>query len=92
MINSRVPDFANKSHAGMSRWFDEMSRRGLLFHPEDKPADIVDIVTGKPVFTERECARLDAILGEMFDRFGNDVCETAYPIFMKAAGISRTIQ
>lgn len=92
MIASRVPDFANKTHAGLSRWFDEVSLRGLLFHPEDRPADIADIVTGEPLFTERECADLDVILGEMFDCFGNDVCETAYPIFMKAAGFPRTDQ
>lgn len=92
MIASRVPSFCNKSHAGMARWFDEMSLRGLLFHPEDRPTDIVDIATGDPFFTEYECSDLDAILGEMFDRFGNDVCDTAYPIFMKAAGLPRMTQ
>lgn len=86
MIVSRVPGFANKSRAGMSRWFGEMSLRGLLFHPEDRPADIIDIATGEPFFTEKECDKLDAILGEMFDRFGSDVCESAYPVFMKTAG------
>lgn len=92
MIASRVPDFVNKSQTGMSRWFNEMSLRGLLFPPEDQPADIVDIATDEPFFTERECTKLDAILGEMFDRYGNEVCETAYPIFMKAAGLTRMNQ
>jgi hypothetical protein len=92
MIASRVPNFANKSRAGMSRWFDEMSLRGLMSHPEDRPADIVEAVTGEPLFTKQECTKLDVILSEMFDHFGNDVCEAAYPIFMKAVGLSRTNQ
>lgn len=87
MQTSRIPDFANKSREGMSIWFTETTLRGLLFHPEDRPCDIITIATGVPTFTPDECAKLDRILGEMFDMFGDDVCEAAYPIFMKEAGI-----
>lgn len=52
MTASRIPDFADNSTAGMSCWSDEMSQRSLLFHPEDSPADIVDIATGESFFTE----------------------------------------
>lgn len=85
----RIPDFANKSREGMSRWFSEMSLRGLLFHPEDKPCDIISNASGEPLFQSDECTKLDAIMAEMFDRFGDEVCETACPIFMKAAGFPR---
>lgn len=87
MNASRIPDFANKSREGMSIWFAEMSLRGLLFHPEDAPSDIFTIATNERAFTPDECIELDGIMAEMFELFGDGVCETAYPIFMKDAGI-----
>lgn len=90
MHSSRIPDFANKSREGMSRWFSEMSLRGLLFHPEDRPNDIISIATCEKFFHSDECAKLEAIMAEMFDRFGDDVCEVAYPVFVHAAGMPRS--
>jgi len=86
MHSSRIPDFANKSREGMSRWFSEMSLRGLLFHPEDRPCDIINNASGEPLFQPDECTKVDAIMVEMFGRLGDEVCETAYPVFMKASG------
>lgn len=87
MKASRIPDFANKSREGMSTWFAEMSLRGLLFHPEDAPRDIITITTNERTFTTEECVKLDGIMAEMFAMFGDDVCETAHPIFMKCMGL-----
>lgn len=89
MNTTRIPDFANKTREGMSVWFSKMALRGLLFHPEDRPSDIINTTTCKPVFKSDECAKLDSIMADMFGRFGNDVCEIAYPVFMKAAGFPR---
>jgi len=90
MHASRIPDFTNKSREGMSRWFSEMSLRGLLFHPEDRPGDMIRIATGEKLFSPDECAKLDTIMAEMFDKFGDDVCELAYPVFMHTAGLPRS--
>lgn len=87
METSRIPDFANKSREGMSRWFSEMALRGLLFHPEDRPRDIISIETDERTFTRNECLKLDGIMAEMFERFGDGVCEAAYPVFMKQMGL-----
>lgn len=87
MKTSRIPEFANKSSEGMTRWFSEMALRGLLFHPEDRPRDIITIDTGKRAFTRGECARLDSIITEMFDQFGSEVCAAAYPVFMNQMGL-----
>ncbi|MGB5852987.1 MAG: hypothetical protein WBG85_11910 [Rhodanobacter sp.] len=87
MDASRIPQLANKSRAGMSIWFAEMSLRGLSFHPEEAPNSIITIATNERAFTPDECAELDGIMAQMFGLFGDDVCETAYPISMKAAGI-----
>jgi hypothetical protein len=87
MHASRIPDFVNKSVEGMSNWFAEMSLRGLLFHPEDTPESICTIATDERTFSAGECTKLDGIMCEMFALFGDDVCETCYPIFMRAAGL-----
>lgn len=83
---NRIPNFANKTQGGMKRWFTEMAIRGLIFHPEEKPSDIVSATTGRPFFNSPECSKLDAIMAEMRERFGEEMIETVYPIFMKAAG------
>jgi hypothetical protein len=87
MNPSRIPAFAHKSREGMSAWFAEMSLRGLLFHPEDAPSSIITFATNEHAFTPDECVELDGIMAEMFEIFGDGVCETAYPIFMKVVGI-----
>lgn len=84
---SRIPDFANRSREGMSRWFSEMALRGLLFHPEDRPRDIINLETHKRTFTRGECVKLDGIMADMFERFGDGVCAAAYPVFMKQMGL-----
>ena len=86
MNASRIPDFANKSRAGMSTWFADMALRGLLFHPEDASSSIYTTTTGDRAFTPDECSKLDGIMTDMFSRFSDDVIEVCYPIFMKAAG------
>lgn len=91
MQTQRIPNFSNKSREGMSQWFTAMSSRGLLFHPEDAPDSIVDVTTGQPVFQSAECAKLAIIMADMFNRFGDDVCETTYPILMKTSGFARTL-
>lgn len=87
MQTTRVPDFASKSHESMSRWFGEMALRGLLFHPEDAPDSVIKGDTGELLFTKDECAKLDRIMGQMFAKFGDGVCEAAYPVFMRQAGL-----
>lgn len=87
MHASRIPDFANKTHEGMSHCFAEMSLRGLLFHPEDAPSDIYTIATNERAFTADECIKLDGLMAEMLVLFGDGVCEAAYPNFMKCMGL-----
>ncbi|GEM_PF-784322 len=92
MQTSRIPDFANKTREGMSRWFSEMALRGLLFHPEDAPDSIISGATGGHLFSKDECAKLDGILGEMFTKFGDGVIEACYPVYMKLAGLGGNLR
>lgn len=86
MNESRIPEYSNKTFDGMLTWFAEMSVRELLFHPEDRPEDIVTIADGEPFFSDIECQQINIILGSMFEQFGDGVCDAAYPVFMKRMG------
>jgi hypothetical protein len=87
MTESKIPEYTNNSFDGMLAWFAEMSVRELLFHPEDRPEDIVIIANGEPMFSSTECQQINMILETMYEQFGDMVCEAAYPIFMKRMGL-----
>ena len=84
---SRIPDWEDRSFDGMLKWFSELSVRDLLFHPDDDPGDLVDIGTGKLIFSRAEARHLRGTVAEMFDQHGDQVYEAAYPIFMNKMGI-----
>ncbi len=86
MQKNRIPQLTENTFDGMLWWFAEMSKRDLLFHPDDAPDQIVNINTGAPTFSPDECTTLEAVISRMFNEFGDEVHAAAYPIFMKAAG------
>ncbi len=75
---SRIPQPLNNSYSSMNDWFSMMQANGLLFHPEDRAGDIVEIVSGRPLFSTEECAELDQIIDAMFETHGEKVCDVAY--------------
>jgi len=87
MNDSRIPEYVGSTFDDMLTWFAEMSVRELLFHPEDRPQDIINIANGEPFFSEYECSKLTTILSSMYEQFGDDVCNAAYPIFMNRMGL-----
>jgi hypothetical protein len=84
---SRIPGYDCTHPDGMLSWFCEMSARNLIFHPEDVPRDIRAVATGRRTFTDRECAELEFILADMFERHGDAVCETAFRVIAARTGI-----
>ena len=85
-MESRIPAYDSANADGMLMWFAEMSARGLLFHPEEDPAEIVRIGTGERTFTDIEADRVRCILGSMFTEHGDETISACYPIFMRAVG------
>lgn len=83
---SRIPKWTNHNFDGMLMWFSEMSVRGLLFHPDDDPSEIVSIANGSRLFSEAEAAELRSTVAEMFEINGNDVYEAGLPIFRATIG------
>lgn len=84
---SRIPDPVNNSITAMDSWFSTMYASGLLFHPEDCANDIIEIASGKPLFTSDECDRLENILDTMFENHGDKVCDVAYKYICKSISI-----
>lgn len=85
---SRIPKLNDTTFDSALLWFSEMQCCGLLFHPEDDPATIVEIANDIPVFTDSEVQELRFLISELDENLGHEkVIEAAYPIFMNAAGI-----
>jgi hypothetical protein len=84
---SRIPEWKEKGFDGMLIWFSEMSVRGLLFHPDDDPAEIVSIRDGHSrLFSDMEAAKLRGLIDEMFEINGDEVYKAGLPIFRAAIG------
>ena len=85
-MENRIPAYDSANPDGMQTWFAEMSVRGLLFHPEEDPAEIIRIGTWERSFTDSEADQIRGILGGMFAEHGDETISTCYPIFMLATG------
>lgn len=83
---SRIPKLSSTNFDGALLWFSEMQTRGLIFHPDDDPDEIVNICDWQKKFSESEVFELRFLINELFNTLGDDVYEAAYPIFMKAIG------
>ncbi|CAM8624624.1 hypothetical protein RAE19_09505 [Rhodoferax sp. TBRC 17660] len=84
---SRIPSLPNKSFFAMNRWFYKMQQAGLLYHPDERAEDIVDIETGAPTFDPVECELLDAMIDQMFEVHGDKVYDVCIKHVHKAMGI-----
>ncbi|MEQ1592596.1 MAG: hypothetical protein ABL892_09435 [Thiobacillaceae bacterium] len=86
-IQSRIPKLQDATFDGALLWFAEMQCSRLLFHPEDDPADIIEIASGERSFSDGEVQELRFLLDELEAALGHDrVIEAAYPIFMTSFG------
>lgn len=71
-IARRLPEFTDKSPAGIDHWFAEIADAGLLFHPDDDPDEIFMIGTNEKTFGPQEATSLRHTMGEMFSIAGDD--------------------
>ena len=83
---SRIPQWSEHNFDGMLIWFSEMSVRGLLYHPDDDPDEIVSIANGRKLISNEEAAELRLTVAEMFVLKGDEVYEAGAPIFRAAIG------
>lgn len=85
---ARIPEVPNSSYFAMNRWFYKMYRAGLLYNVDDPAETIVEIVSGKPVFTAEECEKLNQAVDVMLEKHGDKVYEVGLRYFHKALGIT----
>ena len=87
-IQSRIPKLNDVSFDGALMWFSELHCQGLLFHPEDDPAEIIRISDNVKVFSANEVTELRFLLDSLETGIGHEkVIGAAYPIFLNACGI-----
>lgn len=85
---SRIPKLHDITFDSALLWFSELHCSGLLFHPEDDPADIITLANGQPTFSDGEVQELRFLLDKLDEALGHDqMIEAAYPIFMNAFGL-----
>lgn len=83
---SRIPKLSSTNFDGALAWFSEMQTKGLVFHPDDDPAEIGSIGDWEKLFSDSEVSELRFVMDELFNSLGDAVYEAAYPIIMKAFG------
>jgi hypothetical protein len=78
MPKTRIPALTNTSRATALRWMDQMHKKGLLFHPDDRPEDLVKISDGSPTLTSNECKDARRAMLFLFTHHGDAVYEFAF--------------
>jgi hypothetical protein len=74
---SRIPDWYDRSHQGLVRWWQQMVSQHLAFHPDDDPGSVISFADGRPLFSAEGVAKLRAILDEMRREHGAAVYQVA---------------
>lgn len=70
----------NPTEAQMRTWFEEMHKRGLSFHPDDDPAEVISTLTPigcERLFHDNECEALRRIMRDLFRLHGDRVHQVA---------------
>jgi hypothetical protein len=84
---SRIPKLNSSSFDGALMWFAEMQTKGLMFHPDDDPAEMLRISDWQRMFSDPEVSEVRFVMNELFTNLGDEVYAAAYPIVMNAYGI-----
>lgn len=83
-VVSRIPPYDPRTPSGMRAWFEEMDRKGLLFHPEDAPSEVLAGGTWVPLFTPGEAAQAARVIARMTADHGHEaMIEACYPVAMR---------
>jgi hypothetical protein len=84
MQPTRIPALTNNSRTAARKWFTQMHRSELLFHPDNNPYELVQIADGSPTFTSQECEEASQALKLMFLHHGDAVYELAMDVVSRA--------
>ncbi|OYY75163.1 MAG: hypothetical protein B7Y40_01700 [Gammaproteobacteria bacterium 28-57-27] len=79
---SRIPELKSVDFDGALFWFAEMQVSGLMFHPDDDPADIIRADGAGSMFSAHEEEEARSVMARLFDALHDDVYAAAYPVVM----------
>ena len=74
---NRIPDWHDRSHQGLVRWWQQMVSQHLAFHPDDDPATVISFADGGLLFSAAGAAKLRTILDDMHREHGAAVYQVA---------------
>lgn len=69
--DQRIPDFPEPTFCGLRRWYRQMHKADLLYHPDEPAETIVRADTGEVSFTAEECVQLNAAVDSLFASHGD---------------------
>lgn len=82
-----IPDFNEKTVAGLLCWWNAMLDMDLYIHPEDDPANIVNIETGSRSLDDNACKKISDIYDEMISVVGyEETYDAGMTAFMNRRG------
>lgn len=71
---NRIPEYSDRAH--LLNWCTNMAAKGLMFHPEDDPADVMNFEEQLPVFNPTEVDTLRRQIPLMVEHWGiESLCE-----------------
>ena len=83
-----IPDWADESLNGMYAWWRDMADKGLAFHPDDAPSNIVFIESGRPMFSAEANRKLEATFGRMGTMHGGRIYDAGFEALKQSLGLS----
>lgn len=86
-VESRIPKLHSVSLDGALVWFAELQANGLMFHPDDDPAELHRIEDGRRTFSDAEVSEVRFAMDVLFAELGEGVYDAAYPVVMNSYGL-----
>jgi hypothetical protein len=82
----QIPEPKDESKPALDLWWAQMADKGLVFHPDDSPHEIVNMKTGQRLFTNDACQKLERIITFLFQHHGEKVYESGHRELMRRMG------
>ena len=80
MNDMRIPKLKAVTITSAKSWFKRMHLLGLMFHPDNEPEEIFQIVSRVPQFSGMECVQIRQCLDRLIAALGDKVYDIAFDV------------
>ena len=80
MNDMRIPKLKAVTITSAKSWFKRMHLLGLMFHPDNEPEEIFQIVNRVPQFSGMECVQIRQCLDRLIAALGDKVYDIAFDV------------